>query len=175
MNNFFKKLLGIKEFPRSYGPANHPPRPADWHKTVDDLMKEVKDGVRQKIHDHELFWAREYAISLLPDNIRYPQKGDVYEALIDHNITFLTSWMAPYTGDGEAVIFAGEKIWIDGEPVGEKPIAVYAQPMDYKTLEERMVPIAERTSPKYSGFYFYLNSLELIEKFKLIETNFTKN
>lgn len=104
-------------------PTTSPPRPAEWKKTIGDLVQEMNAGLHTAIGQPEIDWAREYERSLISDGLRYPQKGDVYESLIDQPIRFMTAWFAPYTGGGESTIYAGERIWIDSAPIDENPSA----------------------------------------------------
>jgi hypothetical protein len=150
--------------------ATIPPRPADWNKTIYDLFEEMKAGVRAGLGQPEIDWATEYTRTLIPDGLRYPEKGDVYESLFDQPIRYMTAWHAPCTGGGESTIFAGERVWIDSAPSHEKPIAVYALPIQYDDMEKRMVPAEERSAPKYSNFYLCIDSMVLLEKYKLVET-----
>lgn len=149
-------------------------RPPDWNLTISDLMDEMKAGKRKSVGSPELDWARDYTRSLIPKGTRFPVKGDVYESLEDQTISYLTAWSAPFTGSGEATLLKGEQIWIDSEPAGKEPLGVYALPIEYAKLEERMVPETERTAPKYGGFYFYINSIDLNTSFRLAGTDYSK-
>jgi hypothetical protein len=149
-----------------------PPRPTDWNKTIDDLMQEMTAGLRKEIRQRELDWAREYSRSLIPDGLRYPRKGDLYESLVDQPICYMTAWSAPYTGGGDSTILAGERVWIDNEPSEEKPIGVYAMPIEYDKLETRMVPAEDREAGNYNGFYLFIDTKVLLEKFRLLDTNY---
>jgi hypothetical protein len=148
------------------------PRPSDWKKTIGDLFTEMNEGLRNEICQQELDWAREYVTSLIPDGSRYPRKGDVYESLADQPVRYMTAWRAPFTGGGDSTIFAGERVWINAEPVDEKPIAVYAIPIEYKTIEERMVPPEERLGARYNGFYLSIETMDLLRKYRLVETEY---
>ncbi len=91
--NFIKRLFGKKQEARAVEPPKE--RPADWHWTISDLMQEMKAGKREQIGQQELNWAKEYERSLIPEGTRFPAKGDVYEALHDQTVTFVTAWAAP--------------------------------------------------------------------------------
>jgi hypothetical protein len=137
-------------------------------------MAEMEAGKRKSVGQPELDWAREYERSLIPDGARFPQKGDVYESLDDQKVTYMTAWSAPFTGGGEATLLKGERVWIDSSPTEKKPIGTYALPVEYNKLEKRMVPREEREAPRYGGFYFYFNTVDLNDKFRLVETGYTK-
>lgn len=149
-----------------------PPRPAEWNLTIDGLMAEMKAGKRPSVGWPEMEWAREYELSLLPEGIRFPRQGDLYEALCDQTVSYLTAWAAPFTGGGEALLLQGERVWIENMPADDRAIGVYALPVEYDRLETRMVPEGERKSAKYGGFYFYFSTRDLNEKFWLVETGY---
>lgn len=163
LNRFFARPpKAVREKP--------PPRPEGWNRTIADLMAEVEAGSRQGLGQPELDWARDYERSLIPENMRFPAKGDVYEALQDMEVEFMTAWAAPFTGGGKAEMKKGEKVRVDSEPSGPRPLGTYAVAVDYKKMEERMVPATDRNAPKYGGFYFYFNTIDLNTKFALVET-----
>jgi hypothetical protein len=172
MQSLLEWLFGKRSDQAAAAPL--PQRPADWNKTIGDLMQEMTAGLRKSIGQPEIEWAREYERSLIPDGLRYPTQGDIFESLVDQPIHYMTAWSAPYTGGGEGKILAGERVWIESEPSGEKPIGVYAMPLDYDQLEQRMVPEADRSAPGYNGFYLSLETMVLLERFKLVDTNHHK-
>lgn len=151
-----------------------PPAPAGWKLTIADLCAEMKAGKRKSVGSPETDWARDYERSLLPANTRFPKKGDVFEAVEDVQIQFMTAWAAPFTGSGEGILKKGERVFIDQEPSTPKPIGVYAVAMDYDAAESRLVSGAERSDPKYSGFYFSLKTAVLNRQFRLVDTGYEK-
>jgi hypothetical protein len=170
MRRFLEWLSGRNKKQVEMNPV--PPRPADWNKTIDDLMQEMNAGLRKDIRQPELDWAREYSRSLIPNGLRYPRMGDLYESLIDQSIRYMTAWSAPYTGGGDSTILAGEQVWIDNQPSDEKPIGVYAMPIEYDKLETRMVPAEDREAVIYNGFYLFIDTMVLLEKFRLVDTDY---
>ena len=145
-----------------------PPAPPGWNKTIDDLFNEMRAGTRKTVGRAERKWAEDYERSLLPEGIRFPRNGDVYEAIEDVEIRYMTSWLAPYTGGGQATLLQGERVIVDCDSSNRKPLGVYAAPECYKEIEIRMVPEEERTHYKYSGFYLSLATLDLNTKFRLV-------
>jgi hypothetical protein len=103
----------------------------------------------------------------LPPGARHPRKGDVYEALHDIEMDFLTSWLAPYTGSGKGILKRGERIVVKEDPAPGYP-GVYMEADNYRELEARMVPEAERTHYKFSHFYFSVLIKDLYTKFRLV-------
>lgn len=170
IQRFFRRISGNES--RIVPPDAVPPRPPDWTLTIADLMAEIRAGKRKGFGRPEMEWAKDYERSLLPEGIRFPQKGDVYEALRERPVEYLTAWAAPFTGSGTGTLHVGERIWVHSETREEKPIGTYALPVAYRELEERMVPAEERGAPKYGGFYFYLSTQELNTDFKLIRTGY---
>ncbi len=167
--DLIRRLIGK---PRVLKPTPVPPMPSDWKLTYADLVAEAKAGKRKSIGRAEMEWAKEYERSLIPADMRFPQKGDLYESLADQTVEYMTAWAAPYSGGGTGTLFAGEQVWIHSAPRDEKPIGEYALPVEYKKLEERMVPESERTSSKYGGFSLYFTTVELNTNFKLVRTGF---
>lgn len=182
MLNWLRKLLGRRRKSvqgqlvtfQSYVRSPLPPRPAEWNLTINDLMAEMKAGKRPSVGWPEMEWAREYERSLLPEGTRFPRQGDLYEALCDQVVSYLTAWAAPYTGGGEALLLQGERVWIEIAPGDEQAIGSYALPVEYDKLEARMVPEGERKSAKYGGFYFYFSTRDLNEKFRLVKTGYVQ-
>ena len=169
--NLFQRLFATKEVPSKEVIPKE--RPADWNLTVSDLMDELTQGKRESIDSQERIWALDYERSLLPSDIRFPQQGDVYESLEDQTLPFLIAYSAPFTGEGEGVLLKGDKVWIHTKETEELPMGAYAIPVHYKELEQRMVAPEERDSFRYDGFYFYFQTLDLNEKFRLVETGFS--
>jgi hypothetical protein len=166
----FNRLAGRKSRKPERGVVERPPRPEDWHFTFADLMAEKRQSVGQP----ELDWARDYERSLIPPAMRFPQKRDVYEALHDMEVEFMTAWAAPFTGGGKSLLMQGEKVFVHFDPAEEKPIGAYVEAMEYNMLEERMVSASERNSSKYGGFYFYFSTVELNTKFALVQTGYRR-
>jgi hypothetical protein len=150
------------------------PRPAGWNRTISDLMAEMKEGKRASVGQPEIDWARDYERSLIPQGMRFPRKGDLYEALEDMKVDFLTAWSAPFTGGGTGLLRKGERVYLDSEPSDPKSIGSYAVAIDYEALEERIVPASDRTAERYNGFYFYFKTVDLNQKFRLVETDYEK-
>lgn len=118
--NFIKKLFSaptpkqVDDSPRE--------RPADWDLTLDDLFAEMEAGKRDSIGSPEGDWAKEYERSLIPEGTRFPVKGDLYESNEDQIISYMTAWSAPFTGEGEAKLLKGERIWIKEDPSNESAL-----------------------------------------------------
>ena len=170
--SWFKKLFGGADQP-PYQPPEYPPRPSDWCKTLDDLTREMDEGKRKSIGQPEIGWARDYMRSLIPPEARFPQKGDVYREIKDLEVTYMTSWTTSFTGGGKATIKEGERFWVNSDPVDDEPTGTYALAVDYDELEERIVDASERSNPKYAGFYFHFDTVDLNRDFELFETGYT--
>jgi len=133
----------------------------------------MKEGKRDLIGQQEAEWAKDYEVSLIPAHYRFPKTGDLYEAKIDQEISFITLWSAPFTGGGSGIIRAGERIWILSE-TNEKTAGTYAEAENYKAIEQRMVSDSDRAAISYNGFSLVVKTIDLNEKFRLIETGFSK-
>jgi hypothetical protein len=147
-----------------------PPPPEGWCKTLADLSAELNAGLRKTLESPEVDWARDYERSLLPAATRFPCKGDVYEALEDFEVPYMTSWAAPFTGGGKARLKQGDQIEIPDSSVIPQPILVYARAVKYAELEARMVPESERKAKSYTGFYFAVKTSDLNTKFRLVRS-----
>jgi hypothetical protein len=142
------------------------PAPPGWNKTIDDLFDESKKN-GSTVGPPEVEWARDYERSLIPAGTRFPKRGDVYEATSDVEVSYLTSWSAPFTGGGSGRLKKGERVIIDNEPL-PRPIAANAKAINYTQVEQEMVPESDRSNNKYSGFYFVLKTLQLSRAFRLV-------
>jgi hypothetical protein len=147
-----------------------PPAPAGWDKTIADLSAELHAGLRDTLGSPEVDWARDYERSLLPADTRFSCKGDVYETLEDFEVPYMTSWRAPFTGGGKALLKRGDQIEIPDSSVIPQPILVYARAVNYRELEVRVVPESERKSESYTGFYFAVRTSDLNTKFRLVRS-----
>lgn len=147
-----------------------PPAPAGWNKTLADLSAELNAGLRETLGSPEADWARDYERNLLPAETRFPCKGDVYEALDDIEVPYMTSWAAPFTGGGKGLLKRGDQIEIPDSSVIPQPIRVYARAVKYEEREARMVPESERKSESYTGFYFAVRTSDLNTKFRLVRS-----
>lgn len=143
-------------------------RPSDWNLTIFELVEEVRTGKRPFI-EHEVAWARDYGISLIPDGMRIPKLGDVYESLIDQEVLYMTGWLAPVTSGGKGMLLKGERVQISADSVDEKPIGVPARPLEYEKVEARMVSKEDRSNPKYAGFNILVKTVDLNKDFRLVE------
>jgi hypothetical protein len=164
--SFLKRLLGITELKKPQKIKAE--RPPEWKSTISDLWSDMKAGKRRSIAQQEFEWAEDYERSLIPENCRFPRKGDLYESLEDQVVDFQTDWAMPYTGAGEGTLLKGERVRIE-EPRNDKPVIVSAKPVDYAKLEERMVPKQDRECPKYGRFYLRLKTMDLNTRFRLVK------
>jgi hypothetical protein len=146
-----------------------PPAPPGWNKTLADLMSEVDSGLRQSVSSPEIDWAHDYERSLLPSDTRFPCEGEVYEALDDILVDYLTSWATPFTGGGKGTLLRGEKVVIRYAPKDTRPILVYADPVDYAAVERRVVPAVESQARGYERFHLAISTRAIIANFRPIE------
>src|SRR5580765_2993799 len=100
-----------------------PPAPLGWNKTCADLFDEMKRGERTSVGSPEVDWARDYERSQIPAGMRFPRKGDIYEALEDMTVHYMTSWAAPVTGGGDGVLKKGDRVIVDNDPTDPRPIS----------------------------------------------------
>jgi hypothetical protein len=102
------------------------------------------------------------------DDTYTPKENDVFESVKDQNIYFMVAWSAPYTSEGEGVLYKGEKIRIEHDNFEKKPTGTFAKPFEYKKLQKRMISKKDRTNSKYSGFSFHIKITDLQKNFRLV-------
>ena len=80
--------------------------PAGWRKTIRDLPDRLPAP-------EEWEWARTFERTELRKWARFPLDGDIFEAVHDTPVEYLTHWKAPFTGGGTGVLPAGTKfrVW----------------------------------------------------------------
>ena len=149
-----------------------PSAPPGWNKTIQDLSDEAKK-TGSPMGSPEVDWGRDYERSLIPAGTRFPKKGDTYEATEELQVSYLTSWSAPFTGGGVGTLKKGERVIVEHDMILPRPVAVYAKPIDYATAEERMVPESDRANIKYAGFYLCLKTADLARNFRLVHEEST--
>jgi O-acetyl-ADP-ribose deacetylase (regulator of RNase III) len=101
-------------------------------------------------------------------SLDYPKGGEVYEALQDTQISYLTHFMAPYTGGDKAIILKGERILVS-EPNNPKPSGYYCYPLNADEVEIRIVPSSDRNDPQYNGFSLFIDTSSINQNFRQIE------
>jgi len=132
--------------------------------TNEELNEELKAGKRKFIAFEDVQKAHELERALFPDDIRYPKTNDIYQAAEDVEIGYMTHWLAPFTGGGNAILPKGEKIQVN-EVFMEQPIAVNCTPLNYKKLHEKIVPQSERMEPNYDGYSLSVKTIQLHRSF----------
>ncbi len=141
--------------------------PPGWNKTHEDLMAEMKSGKRLSIGRAEIDWATQYEQSILSPNIRFPKVGEVYEAVQDTDVQFEIYFSAPVTNSGNGRLLNGERVKITYILPEDKPIWAFADPIQYRAVEERFVQKAQR-EPPYSHFAVVLKTVELHACFRQV-------
>lgn len=142
--------------------------PHGWHKTIADLSSELDRGLRSSLGSPEMDWARAYERSLLRPWVRFPRDGDIYEALDETPVQFMTQWRAPFTGGGSGTIPKGTKVRVFVSASEPDPIQVYASPLAVDVIERLLIPEADRSSDTYNGFILSLPTADLNKLFRLL-------
>jgi hypothetical protein len=134
-----------------------PPLPK-WNKATDD------------IDANDLFaLAQAQERSLLPPALTFPRTGQVWEAVRECEIGYVTSFnfdalklgwvpgrrgpeqLVPPAYCGRARLLGGERVrvvWAE-DP---KPLTIWFQPVRYHELHEQIVPAETRAAPQYFGY-----------------------
>ncbi|MDI6401717.1 hypothetical protein QLX67_06915 [Balneolaceae bacterium ANBcel3] len=142
--------------------------------TFTELMDAFERGDLDDFDVSLLERAKEYEIELLSQKgYRFPEKGDLYVSSTELLVTYITVWAAPFSHGGKALLPKGEKIWIDTDLSDTKPLLVYASPVDFKKIEQVMIPEVQRTEEGYGGFCLSLTTKVLNESFILLDTGFS--
>jgi len=136
------------------------------YKTVDELFDEVKKG--KTVSGKAIENARKLSKALMPTGLFYPKGGEVYEAIQDIQISYLTHFMAPFTGGDKAKLFKGERV-IVSKPNQSKPLGYYCYPINDDEIEHRIIPNSDKNDPAYNGFSLSIDTKSLNSDFKQIE------
>ena len=132
-------------------------------KTIRALIAE-----NRLVSGEEITRAMEYERSLLGDDFQFPRDGEIYEAVDDIEITYLTHWSAPFTGGDAFVLKKGERVRVKVDDQNPEPISVYAKSTDEERLEREIILEETRTSAEYSGYSLSIESSKLSVHFRLI-------
>ena len=133
-------------------------------KTIKELVEEMSF---RNVSQEEIEAAREYERSQIPDDLEIPQTGQIFETVREVEVTAMITYSAPVTGGEEFTLPTGTQIKIQ-EQIDEKPIVIAAEPVDYDGIEKQFIPEADRRSPKYSGYFLYIQTLDFIDGLRLI-------
>jgi hypothetical protein len=142
--------------------------PPNWNKTIADLFAESEES-RSPIGPPEMEWARSYERSLLRSWARFPLDGDIYEAVEDTAVKFLTHWRAPSTGGGSGTLAKGTRVRVKVPDWIHETVGVYADPFDAERIERALVSEADRSNTKYAGFSLSISTAELNRCFRLVQ------
>lgn len=136
------------------------------YKTVKELFAEVKKG--KSVSGKAMDKARKLSKALMPIGLFYPKGGEVFEAIQDSEISFLTHFMAAYTGGDKAILLKGERIIIS-KPNQNNPLSYYCYPIDSATIENRIIPFSDKDEPRYNGYSLSVDTKILNRNFKQID------
>jgi len=136
------------------------------YKTVEELFNEVKKG--KTVCGKAMENARKLSKALMPTGLFYPKGGEVFEAVQDVQISYLTHFMAPYTGGDKAKLLKGERV-IVSKPSQEKPLSYYCHPINAAETENQIIPFSDKDDPAYNGFSLSIDTKSLNNNFKQIE------
>src|SRR5262245_15374932 len=141
----------------------------EWSNAVRDfLAKAARLG--RPVPMSELNPAFEREKASLRAWARFPRDGEVYEALRDIEVDFVTHWSAPFTGGGKGRLPAGTHVRVIVLSDDPEPIGVYAKAVNRPTLEQELVPAADRHAEKYAGFSLCIDTDSLNQDFRLVES-----
>jgi hypothetical protein len=139
--------------------------PFGWNKTTQDLSPDRVWSV------DELRWAHDFERSLLRTWARFPKSGDVYVALKDIRVRYVTHWQQPYTGGGVGTLRRGTRVRVDVFEFNPEPISVRVEPLARALVENQLIDPRERAARGYNGFSLNIRTEELNRIFELIESS----
>ncbi|AFY36501.1 hypothetical protein Lepto7376_0041 [[Leptolyngbya] sp. PCC 7376] len=134
-------------------------------KTIKELIAEMSF---RTVEPEEIEAAREYERSQIPDDLEIPQTGQIFETVRDVEVTAMITYSAPVTGGEEFTLPAGTQIKIQDQ-TDERPIVIAADPIDYEGIEQQFIPEADRLSPRYSGYFLYIDTVKFVDGFRQIK------
>jgi hypothetical protein len=136
--------------------------PFGWTKTTHDLSLDRLWSV------DELRWANDYERSLLRSWARFPRSGDIYVALQDIRIKYITHWRQPCSGSGTGTLRKGTRVRVDVFEFNPEPVKVHADPLDRGLVEKQLIDPRERAAAGYNGFSLSIRTEELNRVFALV-------
>ena len=136
--------------------------PFGWTRTTHDLSPDRAWSV------DELRWAHDYERSLLREWARFPKAGDVYVALQDIRVKYITHWRQPFSGSGSGTLRRGTRVRVDVFEFNPEPVSVHAEPLERLLVEKQLVDPRERTARGYNGFSLSIRTEELNRLFALL-------
>jgi hypothetical protein len=135
--------------------------PFGWTKTTHDLSPDKVWSV------DELRWAHDFERSLLRTWARFPKSGDVYVALKDIRVRYVTHWRQPYTGGGTGTLRRGTRVRVDVFEFNPEPVSVRVEPLARALVESQLIDPRERATAGYNGFSLTIRTEELNRLFEL--------
>jgi hypothetical protein len=142
--------------------------PAGWKKTYLDLAREFPGRVPSP---EEWEWARAYERTELRKWARFPVDGDIFEAVHDTPVEYLTHWKAPFTDGGSGVLPAGTRFRVLVMKGDAEPIRVYADPLDRDLIEKCLIPSKVSSDDKYAGFSLSITTADLNRIYRLVSAH----
>ena len=140
-----------------------------WQQTAEDLLAALQVGKRTEISGEEVELAKAYQRRRLPPDIRFPKTGEIYEAIDNLTVEYVTAYLAPFTGGGRAALPRGERVRVR-ELSCPEPLGVYCDPLNYDALHDRIVSAEERAHEQYDGYYLSIDTMNLNRCFRLVES-----
>jgi hypothetical protein len=156
-------IAWLKETFRDKSMAPPPPRPEGWNKTLDDLYAE-----NRSLSGDELSWASAYEQEQLRTWARFPKDDEVYEAVAEVEVSYITYYRSPYGGGGKGKLPAGTRVLVHVPDSQAEPTGVSAVALEEEKIEELLVPENDRMSSNYDGYDLFIKVAKLNREFKLV-------
>ena len=110
----------------------------------------------------------EIAIRHLKSWARFPKHGDIYEARDNIEVTYLTIWLASFSGGNDVHLPKGAKIKVHVEATDQYPVRIHGVIFDNDLFEEQSIPEEIRRDGGYSGLVLNIGTEELNFHFRLL-------
>lgn len=99
---------------------------------------------------------------LLRGTVRFPRNGEIFEAIEDVKIGYLTHWKALYTEGEECILRKSARIKVRVNDLEPEPVGVYADAVGYEKLEKEIIPENIRKDKKYNGYSLFVSTKVLM-------------
>ena len=100
-------------------------------------------------------------------DLYYPKGGEIFEALVDVEISYLTHFLAPYTGGAKAMLLKGEQVIIN-PPSQEMPFSYRCDAVRSEDIEKCIIPRSDSESYKYDGYSLSIKTILLNTHFRIV-------
>jgi hypothetical protein len=139
--------------------------PDGWAQSYEDIIAFGRTPSHEEIE-----WALAYERDQLRPWARFPRDGDVYEAVEDCRVRYLTHWRAPFSGGGEGTIRRRTQVRVEVAKHETEPVYVRALALDAEELERELISEEERNDSRFDGITLTIRTHVLNVNFRLVHS-----